>query len=150
MRIAAGVILIIAAIVNIIGGAGYVLGGAVTSTAGHVGSEAAKESAKEGVKDKELEKASDKAKKTGGAWMAFGLFLFVLVGLQIAGAVVLFMSKAKIFVFIVAGLSILAEIIGMVNVGFVFWQLFGLAGGILAGVAAVLYKPKDTPQPLPA
>ncbi len=146
MRIAAGIILIIAAIGNIFGGAGYVLGGALTAGAGMVMDEVAKEAKVAGT---EGALSADEAKKaqealadvglhgTGTFWMVFGLFLWILFILQIVGAIMLFLSKAKMFIFIVCALSVIAEIVGLINVGFVFWQLFGLVGGILGFIGAM-------------
>ena len=141
MRIAAGIILIIAGIMNIFGGAGYVLGGAVATAGSMVADELNKELAKEGAatdeSTKALQEAASAASGAGTFWLAFGVFLWILFVLQIIGAVFLFISKSKMFIFIVAALSVIAEIVGLVNVGFVFWQLFGIVGGILAFIGAM-------------
>ena len=146
MRIAAGIILIIAAIGNIFGGAGYVLGGALTAGAGMVMDEVAKEAKVAGTEGAISEEEAKKAQEaltevgltsgSGTFWMVFGLFLWILFILQIVGAIMLFLSKAKMFIFIVCALSVIAEVIGLINVGFVFWQLFGLVGGVLGFIGA--------------
>ncbi len=141
MRIAAGVLLIIAAIMNIFAGAGYVLGGGLASVAGEVGDQLAKEVAKEGaVTADDAAKASEALATVKGAGMGllvFGLFLWVLFILQIVGAVFLFISKGKMLIFIVAALSIIAEIGGVVIVAFGWTNLFGLVGGVLAFIGAM-------------
>ncbi len=148
MKIAAGIILIIAAIGNLIGGAGYVLGGGLAAGAGELVDQAGKQAAAEGqVTAEDAAEASaavSDMKGSGTLLMVFGLFLWVMTVLQIIGAVFLFIAKHKMFIFIVAALSIVAEVIGLINVGFVFWQLFGLVGGVLAFLGAASIG-KDQP-----
>ena len=153
MRIAAGIVLIVAALFNGCAGSGYVLGGAVVGGAGKLGSALQAEANKQATtgqmsaKDKaefdkamgDLKGASGKAEAAGGAFMIFGLFLWVLLGLQIAGAVVLFMGKAKNFAMVVGALTGLAEIVGMVLIGFHLWAILGLAAAALTILAARSY-----------
>jgi hypothetical protein len=157
MRIAAGIILIIAAIMNIFAGAGYVLGGGLAAGAAMVGEEAGKALAKEaGATDDEATAAAVKsaqalgeAKGAGTMLMVFGLFLWVMFVLQIVCAVFLFISKSKMFIFVVAALSIVAEIIGVVVVAFGWTNIFGILGGILAFIGAMSIG-KDAAPAAPA
>src|SRR5437867_12051680 len=108
MRIAAGIVLIVAALINGCAGVGYAGVGAGASMLGKAGTslsaEMEKAAAQQGgqgmsAKDKaDLEKATSKLQAAGGGLMVFGIFLFVMLGLQIGAAVVLFMQKAKGFV----------------------------------------------------
>ncbi len=161
MRIAAGVILIVAAIFNVIAGAGYALGGGAASMGGdaltaavqEVNKEAAKQGADE-VDVKELAGATeglDKLASSGQTIMFFGFFLLILFVLQIVCAIFLFMSKGQTFVLAVAGLSILGEIGGIVIISFGFANIFGLLGGVLAIVAAMsIGKAVAAPPAAPA
>jgi len=148
MNIAAGVLLILAAVINGCAGSGYALGGAATTAAGSVGrdvsEEIAKKQAKEGKPaDREaaesMQALSMHAKKAGVGLMAFGLFLFGMFGVQIAGAVLLFMKKAKTFVIVVAVLSLLAEIVGILFTVFGASNVIGLLAGIFALIAIRSY-----------
>ncbi len=154
MRIAAGIILIIAAIINVIAGAGYVLGGGAATLGGVVMEEAAKQAEAEGVDSAEVAKASEelgKVTEMGTGLLVFGLFLWVMFVLQIVCAVFLFISKSKMFIFVVAGLSIVAEIVGIVITTFGWTNIFGLLGGILAFIgAAAIGKAAAAPPAAPA
>lgn len=135
MRIVAGIILIVAATVNVLGGGIYLLGGALTTggmtTDAEVGIEAA------GTQSAQIVEETKKDSSGNGVfWVGFGFFLWVLFVLQIIGAIMLFRDRAQMFIFIVCVLSVFAEIVGQVNVGFVFWQVFGLVGGVLGFIAA--------------
>src|SRR5262245_61824830 len=149
MRIAAGIVLIVAALINGCAGIGYagvgagasMLGKAGTSLSAEMEKAAAQQGSGMSAKDKaELEKATSKLQAAGGGLMVFGIFLFVMLGLQIGAAVVLFMQKAKGFVLIVAALGIIAEIVGMVlTSSFHALGLIGIAGSVLAILAAQSY-----------
>lgn len=144
MRIAAGVILIIAAIFNVIAGAGYVVGGGVVAVGGAVLDEAGKQMSAELAKtgdatsdeakkaQEELGKVTSVAKAGGTGLLVFGFFLWLMFVLQIVGSVLLFLAKAKGFCMVVGVLSILAEIGGVVLIAFGWTNLFGLVGGLLA------------------
>ncbi len=144
MRIAAGVLLIIAAIFNVIAGATHGIIGA----AGEMVGEAVEESgALKAVTDevaKEDTKAAAEVSKTAanlteGATGVkyFGFFLLAMFVVQIIGAVMLFTGKGKLFIFIVAGLSILAEIGGIVILSFGLSNIPGLVAGVLAFLGAM-------------
>jgi hypothetical protein len=151
MRIAAGIILIIAAIFNVVGGAAYVLGGGAATLGGAAVEALAEEAGKEaGADAAEVAKVTEGASEVKGQGigvMIFGLFLWAMFVLQIVAAVFLFISKSKMFIFVIAGLSIVAEILGMIisssilpeGGGFGWTNLFGLVGGVLAflGAAAI-------------
>ncbi len=142
MRIAAGVLLIIVAIMNLFTAMGYTAGGA----AGGALVEAAELNVQTIKKMPNAKKAdieaADKAladlksaADTAGGLVGFGIFLFVLVGLQIAGAVVLFRSKAAKFAMVVAVLTVVGEL-----GGFAFGMPFNIMKipGLLAAVFAFL------------
>ena len=155
MRIAAGIVLIVAALVNGCGGiasfgfgaAGAVVGKAGSSVSQAVEAKMAEQGQTMDAKNKaEFEKGMGKLQAAGGSLMVFGVFLFVMLGLQIGAAVVLFMQKAKGFVMVVAVLGIIAEIVGIVlKSSFVWWQVFGIIGSILAIVAAMGYGKSQAP-----
>lgn len=144
MRIAAGVILIIAAVINLFAAFGYLAGGAMVGGAGKLQNMVAEESKKQGRELTEeqkrsfeqLDAASAKLGASAGALMGFGVFLFVTVGTSIAGAVCLFRSKAAKFIIVSAALAIGAEVIGSVIIGFGIGKILGLVGGILAILGA--------------
>ena len=153
MRIAAGVLLILAGVFNGCAGTGYAFGGAagaaVVEAGDAIGKAAIEEAAKTGDADTKAaaeamakaNEGADKAKAAAGGMMLFGLFLLVMLGLQIAGGVVLFMSKAAKFVTVVGGLGILAELGGVVafSVPFGLTNTIGVVGSILAILAAKGY-----------
>lgn len=146
MRIAAGVLLIIVGIMNGLAGMGYAAAGG--------GGELAKQAAAEAVKNADtskmtpeqkaqfdkaqadLKKATD-ATSTGGMAI-FGIFLIVMLALQIAGAVTLFMQKAAKFIMVVAILGIVAELGGVLafSVPFGITNILGLVASVLAFLAA--------------
>ena len=144
MRIAAGILLIMAACFNGCAAVGYSFTGAVAGAAGvaaeGITDAASAELAKAGQGDQVAAAAAKDAAKdaqaAGGALMLFGFFLLAMVGLQIAGGVCLFTQKAKGFVTVVAILSILAELIGVGLTAFGLTNLIGLLGGVLAFLAA--------------
>lgn len=154
MRVAAGVILIIAALINLFAAFGYLAGGALVGGAGKFTNMVEEESKKQGKELTEEQKqsfaqineASGKMGGSAGALMGFGLFLLVTVGTSIAGAVCLFRRKAAKFIIIAAALAIGAEVLSAVVVGVVLGLPLGfgkilfsalpVVGAILAIVAA--------------
>lgn len=132
MRIAAGVFLILAAIINLLAAVGYFTAGAVSSGAGAIAEAAQKEAEKQGTKiemSAEDKANLDKAKSAGGGLMIFGIVLLVSVGTSIAGAVQLFRQKGAKFVMAAGGLAILVEVIGIVLTAFGITNLIGIIGG---------------------
>ena len=123
MRVAAGVILIIAAVLNLFAAIGYFSAGAVTAGAGKIGEAMEAEMQKEGkaaTPDQQKVLATLKDNKTataaGGGLMFFGIFLLVTVGTSIAGAVMLFMRKSPMFIYIAAAMALAAEIGGILAI----------------------------------
>jgi len=173
MRVAAGVILIIAAVANLFAAFGYLASGALVGGAGKLTSMAEEQSRKEGreltaeqkASFAQFNDASGKMKNVAGPLMGFGVFLFVTVGTSIAGAVCLFRRKAVKFIMVAAGLAIGAEALSMVIVGAVLgvpigfgkvlFSSFGLVGGVLAilgarQIAAMSAEPAEAPPPVAA
>ncbi|HEO65647.1 MAG TPA: hypothetical protein ENI73_07235 [Spirochaetes bacterium] len=149
MNIAAGVLILVVAIVfNLFGGFAYMAGGALGSGLSSLSKETMKESMKkqgqpmsaEGKKT--MEKGLSIVKNAGSGLLVFGVFLLVLCGLEIGAGVVLFMKKAKMFIMVVGGLEIIADIVGGFLVTFGIASIIGLAAGILAIIAAVMLQPK--------
>lgn len=158
MRIAAGVLLIIAAISNGLAGATYGLGSAATAAAG---SEEAQKALAEGFNKQDTSKMTPEQKaqyekmkstltargnsdslNTAAAGLgAFGIFLLLMLGLQIGGGVCLFMQKAAKYVMVVAVLGLAAEIIGpaVFGVNFGVMNIIGLVASVLAFLAAKGY-----------
>ena len=124
MRIAAGVMLIIAAVLNLFASIGYLgFGGAMTGV---------------GSMD---EMGADGATLVagGGMLMAMGLFLLVSVGILIAGAVFLFQQKKPGFALGAGVMAILAEVFGILITAFGIMNIIGLVAGVLAIIAAKSY-----------
>jgi hypothetical protein len=140
MRIAAGVLLIIAAIMNGIAGLGYVTAGGASAVVGAAAEEANKQAAAEGKASeadlKAVADAADKATAAGGGLMLFGIFLVAMLGLQIAGGVVLFMQKAATFAMVVGVLGIIAEVAGIALTAFGVTNILGLVASGLAILAS--------------
>lgn len=150
MRVAAGVFLIIAAVVNLFGSFAYLAGGAVVGGAGKLqamAEEASKNEGKELTDEQrksfaQLNEARAKMGGSAGALAGFGVFLLVTVGTSIAGAVCLFRRKAAKFIMVAGGLAIAAEVLSFVIVaavlgvplgaGKVIFSLPGLLGAIFA------------------
>lgn len=159
MRIAAGVLLIILSLISACAGAGYTFAGAAASAVSEAAVQADKTELKDDQGNKvgeinlsETDKASlESAKSTGGGLAFFGIFLLVMFGLEIAGAVCLFTQKAPMLVLVVGGLAIAAEIGGILIVRSLtsglggeastigITNIFGLVAGALAIVASRSY-----------
>ncbi|HEY7372699.1 MAG TPA: hypothetical protein VIF57_11105 [Polyangia bacterium] len=152
MRVAAGVILIFAAVFNLFGSFAYLAGGAMIGGADKFTSIVEEQRKKQGGQLTEDEKRSFAQMKelrtqkrgSAGALAGFGVFLLVTVGTSIAGAVCLFRRKAAKFVIVAAALAIAAEVLSWV----IFTSVLGVplgAGkivlsipGLLGGVFAIL------------
>ncbi len=152
MNIAAGVLIIIIALFNLFGGCGYVGGGALGMGVSHISGDSMQELMKGGkhkkemnVKNKEnIERMIESGKIEATGLIGFGIFLFVLFGLEIGAAVVLFMKKAKIFIIAIGGLEVIAESIGIYLTGFGLTNGLGIATGIVAIIAALMIQPKTS------
>ena len=140
MNIAAGVLLIIAAILNFIGGCGYAIGGAVAGGVGEMGSEIAtglEEAGEEAAAGSaEIAEGSEDLKATGAGLVLWGYALWVIAGLMIAGAVFLFMKSKAGFVLVTGVLALVAEIGGIVITTFGIMNVGGLIAGVLTILAA--------------
>jgi CHASE2 domain-containing sensor protein len=151
MRIAAGVLLIIAAIMNVMAGAGYAFVGAAGDAIMDVADKAVDAAAKtDGVKVNEsakadMAKAKADVKGMTGGLKYFGFFLLLVFVLQIVGAIFCFIRKSPMFIMIVAILTIAAEVGGAVMSSFGLANIIGLVAGVLAFLAAMGLKKGDAP-----
>jgi hypothetical protein len=152
MRTAAGVILIIAAVFNLLASFGYLAGGAATTSLSTVATYAEQNGGQEMTAEQKavIEKAQDEVGGTGMGLMAFGVFLLVSVGILIAGAVFLFKNTNPQFIMIAGGMAILAEVIGILITTFGVTNLVGLVGGIMAILAAKGMGAGSAPEPMDA
>lgn len=140
--------MIIVGIMNGLAGMGYAAAGGGAELAKTAAAEAAKNadtSKMNAEQKKALEKAkADMAKATSevntGGMAIFGIFLLVMLALQIAGAVTLFMQKAAKFVFVVAILGLVAEFGGLAfGVAFGVTNILGIVASVLAFLGAKSY-----------
>lgn len=153
MRIAAGVLLIIAAVFNVMAGAGYALAGAVGEVgADAINAAAAASEGAEGVKvdTAEVDKAMGQLSGMSSGLKYFGFFLLALFVLQIVGGIFCFIRKSAMFIMIVAVLSIGAEVGGIILIAFGWTNTIGLVAGVLAFLTAMGLKKGDGPAPAPA
>lgn len=154
MRIAAGVLLIIAAVINLFASLGYLGGGAITSGFSNVSETVIESSMTEsdsGFTAAEVAEATEIAggmQAAGGMLMAMGVFLLVSVGVLIAGAVFLFQSKQAKFAMAAGLMAIAAELLGIGLTSFGIMNLIGLVAGVLT-IFAVRSYPSDVPDPDP-
>ncbi len=151
MKVAAGVILIIAAIFNLVASLGYLAGGAATSGVANMSDSAYMQSQDLTTEQKaEMERVKDEIGGSGVGLLAFGVFLLVSVGILIAGAVFLFQDKKPQFIMIAGGVAILAEVIGILITTFGVTNVLGLVGGVLAIIAAKSMGSGIAPPPVEA
>ncbi|WP_223788261.1 hypothetical protein [Marinicella meishanensis] len=136
MKVAAGVILIIAAVFNLFAGLAYLGGGAATSGLSSAMDSAVMQEQMTEAEKAEMERVQDEVGGAGMGFMAFGVFLLVSVGILIAGAVFLFTNKKAQFIMVAGGMAIVAEVIGILITTFGITNLIGLVGGILAIICA--------------
>ncbi len=169
MKIAAGVLIIVVAVLDLIAGFGYVIGGGATSAVGQgveAGGKAIGDSGGELVPSfpgasqdpfaKEAKQAFGQgaagiqtAGKTiqakGAQWTLLGLFQLAVGGLGIAAGVVLFQAKAAIFAMVVGGLQILADLISCVS-----WASVGVTNILAIAVGGfVIYVGSTYMKALP-
>ena len=137
MNIAAGVLLIIAAIFNVIGGCGYAVGGAVVGAAGEIGSELQKqaEASDPSLADEDFASNADTAKAAGAGLAFWGFALFGIAGIMIGGAVCSFTKKKKGFVLATGVLAIIAEVVGIGLTAFGITNVVGLLAGVFVFIA---------------
>jgi hypothetical protein len=153
MRIAAGVILIIAAIINAAAGAGYLLIGVAPKFARHsiqdVGEE--QDEAAKGAAvpaGRKFDTTTERIGSVGNTSIVLGFFLWLMFVLQVACAVLCFLGRAKWIVIGVGLLSIGSEVAGMLLVEFNCFNIIGIAGGLLAIIRATqIGKTASPPAP---
>jgi len=151
MRVAAGVLLIIAAVINLFASLGYLGGGAATTGLSSVSETAIEASLIEdgAMTQEEAREAAEltsSMKGAGGMLMGMGVFLLVSVGILIAGAVFLFQSKKPKFAMAAGIMALAAEGLGMAITSFGVMNLIGLVAGVLTIIAARSYM-SQAPEP---
>lgn len=154
MRIAAGVLLILAAVINLFASLGYLGGGAATTGLSNISESAMESTMMESdaeMTEEEVREAvefSGGMKSAGGVLMGMGVFLLVSVGVLIAGAVFLFQSKQAKFAMGAGIMALVGEGLGIAMTSFGVMNLIGLVAGILAIIAARSYM-SETSEPEP-
>ncbi len=143
MNIAAGVLVIIAAILNIMGGCTYAVGGALAGGVGEMGSEIASgledgagAGAEAGEEAAKVTEGSEDLKTAGAGLTLWGYALFAIAGIMIAGAVFLFQKSKAVFVIVTGVLAIGAEVGGILITQFGVMNVCVLVAGVLAILAA--------------
>ena len=148
MRIAAGVLIIVVAVFDLLAALGYLGVGALAKTGSRIG----EMGAAHGMADRpvqERQQAQAAAKTVGvvgSAAIALGAMFLVMGGLGIACGVVLFTQKAATFALVVGLLQIAADAISCFlwfTVGPI--NLLAFVAGFLVIVAALSYQ-----RPVPA
>jgi hypothetical protein len=152
MRVAAGVLLILAAVINLFASLGYLGGGAATTGLSGVSESVIEASLIESgdmtaEEAREVADVSNGMKGAGGMLMAMGVFLLVSVGILIAGAVFLFQGKNPKFATAAGVMALVGEGLGMAITTFGVMNLIGLVAGVLTIVAARSYSSQMTPEP---
>jgi hypothetical protein len=149
MRIVAAILLIVIAVVNGVAAAGFTLAGGIVAAAGTAGEELEKQTATGTAPDalapdplapaaKPVEpghSASD-ATHQGKSLALFGMFLFAVAALELAGATAMLLRKGHAFVLGAAAVGIVAEVWGGVTLHFGLFNVIGLIGCALAAVVA--------------
>ena len=135
IRITAGVFVILVALLDLVAGSGYLTGGSIMGS----GARAAKEGM-DGLPGlsadpfgKAAQSAANKVEATGVAWTLFALLLLGLAGTGIAAGVLLFMAKGALFVMIVGGVQILADLISILS-----WKHVGVTNLVAIAVGALV------------
>jgi hypothetical protein len=144
MRIAAGVLLLVAAAfdgcagaaVTFLGGAAQVVGNAADEAVDEAAAKA--ETTAEGAAD--AHKVTGEVKSVGSALIGLGIYLLVMCGLNIAAGVCFFMRKAPIFIIVVGVLGLGQVALGMAFGGLDWKVIIPAAVAALAIVAAVMMK----------
>ena len=162
MRVAGGVLLIIAAVINLFAGLFYLVGGGMVGSMDKLAAMAEESQKRQGQQMTEEQKQQmeqfrdarenmkpeERAKMDAAARvaMAYGLLLLVTCGTSIAGAVCLFRRKAVKFIVVASALALLVEVGSCVVLGVflgavvgatkVMISALGIAGGILGLLGA--------------
>lgn len=152
MRIATGVLLIIAAVFNLFGSFGYFAGGGLASAGSDITTELTTQMANTATATEEeklaLQQSSemmDSMSNNSALWTAMGVLMIVSVGILIAGAVFLFMNKSPTFILVSGGVAILVEVLGIVLIAFGIMNIIGLIAGVLAIVCGVQMRKSLNP-----
>ena len=150
MNIAAGVLLIIAAIFNVMAGCTYAVGGAIAGGMGEIAEDMAndpefQEAMEEAGGDTDSFSDASKVKAAGAGLATWGFALFGIAGVMIGGAVCAFTKKKKGFVLVTGVLAIIAEGVGIVLIGFGIGNIVGLLAGLFVFLAL-----KSFPSPASA
>jgi hypothetical protein len=152
MRIAAGVLIIISAVIELIAGLGLTAFGGLTAGGSKLVEQAAQDVAAKSKDPKAMEAAAkigDVGTALGGGILIYGLFLLLVCGLDIAAAVVLFREKAPMFALGAGILQLVACTISLVLTGgaTIFLNIVGIIAGVFVVIAALGYRSK-TPAPV--
>jgi hypothetical protein len=158
MRVAAGVLLIIAAVLNLFAALGYLGGGAFSSGVGSVSNVAYEASLSDPdivltaeetkMADEMAGEVSGGLKSMGDVLMGMGVLLLVSVGVLIAGAVFLFQSKHAKFAMAAGAVALLCEGLGITISSFGVMNIIGLVAGIMAILAARSYANPPAADPV--
>ena len=154
MRVAAGVLLLVVAGSNLLGGCTYAVGGGLMGGIGAGVEHAAEtEGLNAELSDNEKEEMAQGGKMAlvlGGSIMLWGVFLLALAGLEIAAGVQLFRSKGAMFIIIIAALEAFSGAVTMaMGLGFIF-ALLGMVAAIFAIVAAKGFSGSPPPVAEPS
>src|SRR5262245_12360900 len=142
MRVAAGVLIIISSVIELIAGLGLTAFGGLTAGGSNIVKQAAQDVAAKSNDPKAMEAAAkigDVGTALGGGILIYGLFLLLVCGLDIAAAVVLFRGKAPIFALGAGVLQLLACAISLIvtSGATIFLNIVGVVAGIFVIIAAV-------------
>lgn len=139
MAILAGVLLIIAALLNFFAGMTYVAKGKITSGVAGIGEDIVNtvsdvaEANDVAVTQKEnINKELNVVKQSGTVFKFFGLFLYLSSVILITAAVFLFQGTNGQFVFVAGMIALVAEILGGIASKFGVTNTPGLLAGLLA------------------
>ena len=157
MRIAAGVLILVVAVMNLMGGCTYTVGGGLIGGGAQFAEDIGKEAADEsGDPDaaaqlEKLKATTGDAKAAGGTFLLWGVFLLVLAGLQIAAGVQLFRAKGAGLIKTAAGLEVLSDVVTVAWFGTFIMAGLGLVAAIMAFVSSneISADPAPVEEPEP-
>lgn len=156
MRVAAGVLLIITAVINLIASLGYLGGGAVATGVGSVSESAYEaslleaESSMTAAEAEEYAEVTDGLRSAGGLLLGMGVLLLVSVGVLIAGAVFLFQTKQAKFAMSAGIMALVVEGLGIAISSFGIMNVIGLVAGVLTIIAVRSYPSAAPADEAPA
>ncbi len=132
MDIAAGIFLILAAVLNVFAAMAYNTKGSLNSGFSNIGDNVDKS-----LNNGESSNSFSGYRLTGILNKLFAFFLYLSIPTLIIGAVFLFKGTNPIFIVIAGGVAIFAEIVGGIMTKYGPANASGLIGGILALVIAI-------------